>query len=317
MANGLFVASENAAAMTDVYRRFTGAPGDYGDVLAEAKRFVMRRLLRPELQSLARELLVLLRSMPGAPAGALDDAGRGIEAMAGGLTVYRTYVSAAGAQAADRHEIEGAVARAKAASDPPLWPMIDFIARVLRGDGAAANDGALHFARRFQQFTGPVMAKSGEDTAFYRYHRLIALNEVGSAPDRFGVEPHAFHAFNAGRCARWSRSMLTTATHDTKRGEDARCRIDALSEIPRDWEAQAAAWSAANRDAKTEVDGYPAPHPEDEYLLYQALLGAWPNCRPRGCAVPGRLSPAAWRVRDQGAARRTPALLLDRPERPV
>ncbi len=274
MVNGLFVARQNVAPMTETYRRFTGRSSDYGQVLAEAKRFVMRNLLRPELRSLARELLVLLQSVPEAPGGSLVDAMHGIEAMAGGLAVYRTYVSQYGAAAPDRREIDEAAKRARAASDPPLWPMIDFIAAALHGKG---HDGMLHFARRFQQFTGPVMAKSGEDTAFYRYHRLIALNEVGSTPDVFGTEPQEFHDFNVERIGRWSRGMLTTATHDTKRGEDARVRIDVLSEIPEEWAEEAAAWSAINRGARIEVEGQPSPVPDDEYLLYQSLLGAWPN----------------------------------------
>jgi (1->4)-alpha-D-glucan 1-alpha-D-glucosylmutase len=129
---------------------------------------------------------------------------------------------------------------------------------------------------KLQQYTGPVMAKSLEDTSFYRYFRLISLNEVGGDPRRFGVSVAAFHHMNQERLRRWPHTMLATATHDMKRGEDVRARINVLSEHPAVWQRNLRRWAAVNRPHRGELDGAPAPSADDEYLLYQTLLGAWP-----------------------------------------
>ena len=130
---------------------------------------------------------------------------------------------------------------------------------------------------RLQQFSGPVMAKGVEDTAFYRYNRFLALNEVGGAPDRFGLTPAPFHKANAARAERWPHAMLATATHDTKRGEDARARLAVLSELPDEWRRQVHAWSRILRARRGDVEGRAPPDRDDEYMLYQMLLGAWPT----------------------------------------
>jgi (1->4)-alpha-D-glucan 1-alpha-D-glucosylmutase len=120
------------------------------------------------------------------------------------------------------------------------------------------------------------MAKGSEDTAFYRYHRLVSLNDVGSTPDQLGVSVAAFHAHNQNRLQSWPATMLTTSTHDTKRSEDVRARINVLSEIPREWRAALTRWSRQHRKRKSIVDGQEVPDRNDEYLLYQTLLGVWP-----------------------------------------
>jgi len=129
---------------------------------------------------------------------------------------------------------------------------------------------------KFQQYTGPVQAKGVEDTAFYRYNRLLSLNEVGGDPQRFGGPPEEFHEANRTRLAHWPYAMLATATHDTKRGEDARARLNVLSEIPTDWRRMIFQWSRINNANRTLIQGEHAPYRNDEYLFYQALLGAWP-----------------------------------------
>jgi (1->4)-alpha-D-glucan 1-alpha-D-glucosylmutase len=129
---------------------------------------------------------------------------------------------------------------------------------------------------KFQQYTGPVQAKGVEDTAFYRYGPLISLNEVGGDPTRFGQSVAAFHADNLERLQRWPLSMLATATHDTKRGEDARARLNALSELPRRWRGMLRRLSRITASARSTVDDRPAPFASEEYLFYQALIGAWP-----------------------------------------
>jgi (1->4)-alpha-D-glucan 1-alpha-D-glucosylmutase len=131
-------------------------------------------------------------------------------------------------------------------------------------------------AMRFQQYTAPVMAKGLEDTAFYRFYRLISCNEVGGDPRQASLSIAAFHGRNRERARRWPLSMLATATHDTKRGEDARARIDVLSEIPGEWERGVRRWAALNSRWKVDLDDRRAPRRNDEYLLYQTLIGAWP-----------------------------------------
>ena len=135
---------------------------------------------------------------------------------------------------------------------------------------------ALRFAMRMQQFSGPVMAKGVEDTAFYRYNRFVALNEVGGAPERFGIQASAFHKANAQRAEHWPQAMVASATHDTKRGEDARARLAVLSERPEEWRRQVAAWSRLLRARIGNAEAVAAPDRNDEYMLYQMLVGSWP-----------------------------------------
>ena len=134
----------------------------------------------------------------------------------------------------------------------------------------------LDFVLRFQQTTGPVTAKGYEDTAFYRYHRLVSLNEVGGDPSRFGTPVAEFHAANVARQASSPHALSATSTHDTKRSEDVRARINVLSEIPGEWREKVGAWQKVNRKHRVVVDGLAVPGPNEEYLLYQTLVGAWP-----------------------------------------
>src|SRR6185312_4549534 len=134
----------------------------------------------------------------------------------------------------------------------------------------------LRTAMKVQQYSGPVMAKSLEDTAFYRYNRFVALNEVGGAPMDTGVGIAAFHRVNKQRLDRWPATMLATATHDTKRGEDVRARLAVLSEMPEEWGRQAQIWSRLLRARRGDVEGVAPPDRNDEYLFYQALVGSWP-----------------------------------------
>ena len=135
---------------------------------------------------------------------------------------------------------------------------------------------AAAFVMKFQQYTGPVMAKGMEDTALYVYNRLVSLNEVGGEPERFGVSVSAFHHLTAERAKRWPHAMLSSSTHDTKRSEDVRARINVLSEIPGEWRGEVVRWARINRSRRREVDGQEAPSHNDEYLIYQSLIGAWP-----------------------------------------
>ncbi|HVN30043.1 MAG TPA: hypothetical protein VMT64_16210, partial [Candidatus Binataceae bacterium] len=182
---------------------------------------------------------------------------------------------------ADRRHIMSAIRRAKRRNPTISDSIFDFIASVLLlehpgeiGEAERAERG--EFVARFQQFTSPVMAKGFEDTALYRYYPLAALNEVGGEPDAFGIGLEAFHEWNRARMAQWPGAMSASSTHDTKRGEDTRARIQALSEIPDQWEQAIKRWYRMNAGARKQLEDSEVPDPNEEYLLYQTLVGMWP-----------------------------------------
>jgi (1->4)-alpha-D-glucan 1-alpha-D-glucosylmutase len=189
--------------------------------------------------------------------------------------VYRTYISARGVSSTDRQVIDAAVKGAKRATRIADPSVLDFVRSVLTLEAAPESGQRrremLNFSMRFQQFTAPVVAKGVEDTAFYRYNRLIALNEVGGHPSHFGFALRAFHAAAAERARRWPYTMLGSSTHDTKRSEDVRARLAVLSELASSWRMTLRRWSRFNRNLSAEIS------PEDEYHFYQALIGIWPG----------------------------------------
>ena len=196
--------------------------------------------------------------------------------------VYRTYIDGTTPSEADRRDIDWAIAQARRAEHAPDASVFDFLHDLLTADlvekpkSGYSRHAVVRFAMKVQQYSGPVMAKGLEDTAFYRYNRLVSLNEVGGHPDLFGVAVSAFHRANAERARRWPHAMLGTSTHDTKRGEDTRARLNVLSEIPEEWERQVQAWSRIVRARRGDVESTAPPDHNDEYLLYQLLVGAWP-----------------------------------------
>jgi len=217
-----------------------------------------------------------------------------LEEVIAAFPVYRAYVSPHGARVDDRRYIDWALTLAKKRWRAVDRSILDFLHAVLTCASMEKNPhqrgAALLAAMRFKQVTGPVMAKAFEDTAFYRYFRLLALNEVGGDPRRFGISVAAFHRLTQERARSWPRAMVTTATHDTKRGEDARVRLALLSEMPRDWSNRLSQWLRLNRSRRVEVDGDIVPERNVEYLFYQALLGAWPpDLTPVGVAGVKRL----------------------------
>jgi (1->4)-alpha-D-glucan 1-alpha-D-glucosylmutase len=197
--------------------------------------------------------------------------------------VYRTYVgdAEAGPSDADRDYIARAVGHAKRRTPTVNVSIYDWIEDILTlrfppwADEAARRE-RLEFALRFQQITAPVMAKGYEDTALYRFNRLVSLNEVGGDPARFGTTLEEFHATMIERQRLHPHALSATATHDTKRGEDVRARINVLSEIPSEWRRRVLAWQKLNRRHRVMVDGQPTPGANTEYLIYQTLVGAWP-----------------------------------------
>ena len=184
--------------------------------------------------------------------------------MIANFSVYRTYIEEGRLRDGDRHYLEAAVARAKRRNPAMNASIFDFVRDLLllrRLENASADDrqAQLRLLGKFQQLTGPIMAKAVEDTAFYRFNRLVSLNEVGGEPERFGNDPNAFHQLNRNRFPHEPRGLSCTSTHDTKRGEDVRARINVLSEIPNQWRQHAMRWARLNRRFHTDLEGQPSP----------------------------------------------------------
>jgi (1->4)-alpha-D-glucan 1-alpha-D-glucosylmutase len=198
--------------------------------------------------------------------------------------VYRTYIDERGnVSELDRAFIDAAIARAKRRNEAMPASVFDFLRNILLLQGSAPEgDGEqyrkwLYFVLKFQQLSGPVMAKGLEDTACYVYNRLTSVNEVGGSPAEFGFPVEEFHRGNLERAEKWPHALLLTSSHDTKRSEDVRARLNVLSEMPRDWSAAVMRWRRMNQAAKITIsDGRLVPDPNEEYLLYQTLVGAWP-----------------------------------------
>jgi (1->4)-alpha-D-glucan 1-alpha-D-glucosylmutase len=279
--NGLFVDANAESAFDRIYRSFAGIGGTFEQFAYRAKKDIMRTTLASELEVLAATLDRLAgtdRRSNDYTYNVLRDA---LAEVVASFPVYRTYVTSETVEDEDRRFIDLAVGAARKRSELGDDRVFDFIESVLTvaAPGESINYDrreVLRFAMKFQQYTSPVMAKAVEDTAFYRYVRLASLNEVGGDPRRFGTSVAAFHRANAERAADLPHAMLATATHDHKRGEDTRTRIDALSEMPEAWDRALQRWSGLNAEHKTNVDGAAAPTENDEYHLYQALLGTWP-----------------------------------------
>jgi (1->4)-alpha-D-glucan 1-alpha-D-glucosylmutase len=281
-AIGLFVDAESEPEMDRIYAAFTGRTLPFEETLYQCKSVIIRTSMASELNVLTAAISgialadVLTRDFT---IGNLRDALMEIVAC---FPVYRTYITPGHVADQDRHQLEWAVAAAKKRNPWLDDTVFDFIAEVLSTRIATGHaqdyvDRVHAFAMKFQQYTAPVMAKGLEDTCFYRYNRLISLNDVGSDPRVFGTTSAAFHHQNAERARHWPGTMLATSTHDSKRSEDARLRIHALSEMPEAWEQSLQKWARLNFGKKTEVDGELAPSANDEYFLYQTLLGAWPS----------------------------------------
>lgn len=276
--NGVFVDGRHEQRFDEIHARFVGSSDSFDEILREAKLLVMSTALASDLQWLTEALFRIAQHERTSRDFTRNRLRAALVETAAGFPVYRTYIGPAGVEDRDRQHTAWAVAEAKRHTPAADVSAIDFLQDVLLGapslTDATRRAEALAFVSRWQQFTAPVMAKSMEDTAFYRYHRLISLNDVGGDPRRFGMSVSAFHAANVARSRFLPHTMLGTSTHDSKRSEDVRARIDVLSEIPDAWEAAVQRWSAMNRPRAERSDS--AIPAADEYLLYQTLVGVWP-----------------------------------------
>lgn len=279
--NGLFVSPDGEKPLTRYYGRFTGRNDDPAVMAPQAKRQIMRETLASELNVLSNRFNRLAKQSRNTRDYSLTGLREALANVIAHFPVYRTYVTERGTAREDRRDIEWAVGSAKRAARTPDHSIYDFIQKVLtldltREETDHVSADVADAAVRFQQYTGPVMAKAMEDTTFYRSFRFVSLNEVGGEPWLFGTSLAAFNEENRRRLGEHPHSMLATATHDHKRGEDVRARLNVISETPREWRRRVQRWSQLNKRKRREVNSRPAPDRNDEYLFYQTIVGAWP-----------------------------------------
>lgn len=292
LANGLLVDGEAENALDRIYRGFSGRELSFDDVRYHSEKHVMNFLLGSEHHVLAHRLKRLAEAGWRTRDFTETSLREALKEIVACFPVYRSYADAGGARDEDRRQIDAALRAARERSSDPEQDLFDWIGGLLLMD-EQRRDARLYrrrdvvdFAMRFQQYTAPVVAKGLEDTSFYRYHRLVSLNEVGGDPRRFGISVEEFHAANRERATSWPGGMLATATHDTKRGEDVRTRIDVISEIADEWESRVFRWGELNEPLRRRVGSEPAPTRNDEVLLYQTLLGTWPGGAPEEFDLP-------------------------------
>jgi (1->4)-alpha-D-glucan 1-alpha-D-glucosylmutase len=283
--NGLFVDASNARVFETLYAHFIQHRIDFQDAAYEKKKLVMQVAMSSEIHMLGHYLNRISEQNRHTRDFTLYSLIKSIVEVIANFTVYRTYINSFEVTERDRQYIEYAISRAKRMNPAISASVFDFIQDVLLlrfpdSMNVEHKPAWLDFVKRFQQITSPVMAKGVEDTAFYVYNRLVSLNEVGGNPDRFGITLEAFHGQNIERCKSRPLAMLASSTHDTKRSEDVRARINVLSEIPELWREGLSRWTRQNRKLTVTVNDKTAPSRNEEYLLYQTLVGTWPLCKP-------------------------------------
>ena len=283
LLNNLFIDSQHSRKFDDLYHRFTKTAGTYDDLTYHSKKLIMSSAMSSEINSLGHQLSLLSERNRRSRDFTLNNLIHAVREIIASFPVYRTYVTfdpSEGVADRDRLYIRLAVARAKRRNPAISSLVFDFIRDLLlkipfeesRVDWQDVNS----FIMKFQQTTSPVMAKGVEDTAFYTFNRLISLNEVGGEPDQFGISLAHFYEKMQIRQDTSPYGLSATATHDTKRGEDVRARLNVLSELPLEWRKCVSRWHRLNKKAKHILDEQTIPDRNEEYLLYQTLLGCWP-----------------------------------------
>lgn len=283
LLNGLFVEAANGQAVRELYAEFTGARVRFMDLVYECKRLILKAAMSSELYVLSRRLTRIAEQSRYTRDFTQNLLHHALTETIACFPVYRTYIRRTQATVSpdDRLNINAAIRAAKRRNPAEDTSVFDFIASLLllqdpKGIDAHERAERRDFALRFQQLTSPVTAKGLEDTAFYRFYPLASLNEVGGEPALIGVSLERFHERNRDRQENWPHALSATSTHDTKRGEDTRARINVLSEIPEEWLRALYRWRELNRARKVSIDGARAPDANEEYLVYQTLVGTWP-----------------------------------------
>jgi (1->4)-alpha-D-glucan 1-alpha-D-glucosylmutase len=280
--SGLFVDPRHVRTLRRHYTRITGRQESFEEVAYQSRRTIMLTALASELNVLAHALNRLSEHDRCSRDFTLNNCRTVLREVVACFPVYRTYVTRRGVSDFDRAVITTAIADARRRNPLMEASIFEFLRDILlppAAEGAPEDPVAadrLRFAMKVQQFTAPVHAKGVEDTAFYRYHVLVSANDVGGHPGRLSVRVPDFHETNLQRLERWPLELIATATHDTKRGEDARARISVLSEMPDAWSKAVGVWMRINGRNRVKLHGAWAPDRNDEYLFYQALVGAWP-----------------------------------------
>jgi (1->4)-alpha-D-glucan 1-alpha-D-glucosylmutase len=286
-SNNLFVNSQHGEAFDSIYQWFTGRTKPFHELVNENKKMIMLVSLDSEIYALSHQLERISERNRWYRDFTLNSLTFAIREVIASLSVYRTYTTTDRVVLPrDQQFIEAAVTDAKRRNPRTYESVFDFVRETLllsKVDDFRPEDRdvLIRWVMKFQQITGPVMAKGVEDTTFYVYNRLVSLNEVGGHPDKFGGTIAAFHRRNLNNQRFWQHTLLSTSTHDTKRSGDVRARINVLSEIPQQWQEALEHWSKLNAVKKTIEEGgngrsMASPGRNDEYLLYQSLIGAWP-----------------------------------------
>ena len=291
----LLVDSSAETEITKTFHRFIGHSMPFGHLLYAKKLQVMKLALANDVDVLSNMLDRLSEQNRWYRDFTLESLSRAVRETIACFPVYRTYLTPGQpVSEEDRQIVERAITAAKRRNPAMEESIFNFLRDVLLFRFPPNLDDAgrtahTHFVLKFQQTTGPVMAKGLEDTVFYIYNRLAALNEVGGEPQQFGLTAEAFHERNIDRQRNWPATLLATSTHDTKRSEDVRARMVAISEIPELWRRSLQRWRVANHRWKGTINDVEAPDANEEYLLYQTLLGTWPieaNGEPQPAATP-------------------------------
>jgi len=278
--NGIFCRCDSEKQFNDIYTKFTFVTNHYQQLAIEKKQLIVEKNLAGDVDNLAQ----ILKRIAAQSRLGIDFTMNGLKrTLSEVLTlfpVYRTYVNGDGLSKDDSFYIKEVIEAARGRI-PLLLNELDFIEKLLllQWDESLTEEQRalrLHFVMRLQQLSGPLMAKGIEDTLFYVYNRLISLNEVGGNPEKFGITVAEFHEFNQKESVAWNYKMNATATHDTKRGEDVRARLNVLSEIPGEWEKKVKYWREINHSHKTHIRRKEAPSANDEYFFYQSLIGTYP-----------------------------------------
>jgi (1->4)-alpha-D-glucan 1-alpha-D-glucosylmutase len=279
-ANGVFCQSQNEERFNRIYRDVSGLTASYEELVIEKKRLIANKGLAGDADNLA----LLLKRISGQYRYGRDFTMLGLKTaimeVLVRFPVYRTYINEDGVSKEDRIYAQQAIKGAKKAL-PELINELNLIEKLLLldyDDGMSEEDRQLWllFVMKFQQFSSPLTAKGIEDTLFYVYNRFLSLNEVGGSPQHFGITAEDFHHFNQNRLETWPHAMNASSTHDTKRSEDVRARLNVISELPDEWETQVRNWIQLNREYKIEEETRFIPDGNDEYFLYQTLVGAYP-----------------------------------------
>ena len=278
--NEIFCQKKNNYRLTAFYNKFAEQNKTYEQIVIEKKRLIIQTRMAGDVENLA----ILIEEISSKDRFGVDVTLHGIEEaleeILAHFPIYRTYISGSENRKTDRKYLSEVIEKVKD-ENQLLAKEFRYIGSLLTKDfdekfTLEQKDKSLNFLMKFQQLTGPIIAKGFEDTVLYVFNRLISLNEVGSNPGKFGITLKEFYNFNKKRFAGWPHTINTTSTHDTKRGEDVRARINVLSEIPEEWVKKVRLWNKLNNKYKKNRNGYLIPDKNLEYFIYQTLLGSFP-----------------------------------------